>query len=246
VAKAGVLVALEGIDGSGKSTQALRLGAWAEGLGFEVVQTKEPTAGKWGRRIRDSMFRRRLAPRDELKCFVNDRREHVKALIAPALQRGAFVIVDRYYYSTVAYQGARGLEPAEVLKLNRAFAPLPDIVFMMDLEPRLSLKRIEGRGGGRDKFETLGELTKVRELFKLLASREPHIVLLDANRSSNAVHRDVIFELVRGPLYRRLSELKLKVPAKPAYASLRLAVSLAKDTKLLPQEKARRLWHAGH
>jgi dTMP kinase len=238
-----VLVAFEGIDGSGKSTQALKLGAWAEGLGFEVVQTKEPTAGRWGRRIRESMFKKRLAPREELRCFVNDRREHVRALIRPALERGAFVIIDRYYYSTVAYQGARGLDPAAVLRLNRSFAPLPDIVFMMDLDPRVSLNRVERRGAGRDKFETLGELTKVRELFRLLALREPHVVMLDAQRSPQVVHRDVIFELVRGPLFRRLHELAVKVPARREYASLREAMKLSK-AKLLPQERARRLWHA--
>jgi len=231
-----MLVAFEGIDGSGKSTQALKLGAWAEGLGYEVVQTKEPTAGKWGKRIRDSMFKRRLPAREELRCFVNDRREHVKTLIEPALRRGAFVIIDRYYYSTVAYQGARGLDPWKVLKLNRAFAPMPDIVFMMDLEPRVSLQRVAGRGA-KDKFETLGELTKVRELFLKLALREPHVVMLDADRPAGAVHKDVVFELVRGPL----SRLSLEVPAKPQYASLRLAQKLAR-TKLLPQERARQLW----
>jgi dTMP kinase len=237
-----VLVAFEGIDGSGKSTQAVKLGAWAEGLGFEVVQTKEPTAGKWGRRIRESMFHKRLPPREELKCFVNDRREHVKSLIRPALERGAFVIIDRYYYSTVAYQGARGLDPKHVLALNRAFAPMPDVVFMMDLDPRLSLKRVSGRGA-RDKFEKLSELIKVRELFRELALREPHVVMLDADRSPAAVHRDVIFELVRGPIYRRLHELKLKVPAKPHYAALKLAMKLHK-AKLPAQEKARQLWQA--
>jgi dTMP kinase len=242
MARAGVLVAFEGIDGSGKSTQAVKLGAWAEGLGYEVVQTKEPTAGKWGRRIRESMFQRRLPPREELKCFVEDRREHVKTLIRPALERGAFVIIDRYYYSTVAYQGARRMDPKQVLKLNRAFAPMPDVVFMMDLDPRQSLRRVSGRGA-RDKFEKLSELIKVRELFKDLALREPHVVMVDADRTAAAVHRDVVFELVRGPLWRRLHEFRLKVPVKRHYASLRLAMKLQK-ANLPAQEKARQLWHA--
>src|SRR5437868_4649133 len=91
--------------------------------GREVVLTKEPTDGPWGQKLRRSFVTERLAPADELDAFVNDRREHVDALITPALARGAIVIVDRYYYSTVAYQGARGLDAARVLAMNRAFAP---------------------------------------------------------------------------------------------------------------------------
>lgn len=158
----GVLIAFEGIDGSGKTTQAAKLKAWGEGLGLEVVATKEPTAGTWGKRIRDSKFTARMSPQDELDCFVNDRKEHVAALLMPALKRGALVLVDRYYYSTVAYQGARGLDPREVLSLNRAFAPIPDLVFLMDLDPKAGLERIHTRGEGQDLFETVGELTKAR------------------------------------------------------------------------------------
>ena len=113
----------------------------------------------------------------------------------------------------------------------------------MDLDPRLSLKRVSGRGA-RDKFEKLSELIKVRELFRDLALREPHVVMLDAHSSANIVHRDVIFELVRGPLYRRLNELKLE-PPKTGYASLKLAMKLARDKTLPSQEKARLLWKAG-
>src|SRR4051812_21288936 len=96
-----VLIAFEGIDGSGKSTQAAMLGAWLNGQGREVVLTKEPTNGPHGTRLRQPFMAGRLSPREELDCFVADRREHVESLIKPALARGAVVIVDRYYYSTV-------------------------------------------------------------------------------------------------------------------------------------------------
>src|SRR4051812_39913694 len=105
----------------------------------EVVLTKEPTDGPWGQKLRRSFVTERLAPADELEAFVNDRREHVETLINPALARGAVVIVDRYYYSTVAYQGARGLDPKQVLEMNRAFAPKPEVVFIVDLDPRVAL-----------------------------------------------------------------------------------------------------------
>lgn len=245
----GVLVAFEGIDGSGKTTQASMLQDWGEGLGFEVVSTKEPTAGQWGRQIRESKFTKRMAPLDELNCFVNDRREHVATKILPALQRGALVIVDRYYYSTVAYQGARGLDPREVLKLNRGFAPIPDLVFLLDVEPRLGLERITKRGEGQDLFETLGELTRARQIFQDLSRTDRHVVTLDAQRKIEEVHQAVIFELVRGPMFGRMREVgaRLKIPKeKPHYALLRIAQGLADDSTIPLQEKVRRLWLAGH
>jgi dTMP kinase len=242
----GVLVAFEGIDGSGKTTQASMLHDWADGLGFEVVSTKEPTAGTWGKRIRESKFTHRLAPDAELECFVNDRREHVESLILPALKRGALVIVDRYYYSTVAYQGARGLEPRAVLEINRAFAPIPDLVFLLDLDPKTGLERISKRGAGQDLFETLEELTKARKIFKWLSETDRHVLTLDARLSIEEVHQSVIFEVVRGPMFERMGELgdRLKIPTEaPDYELLRVAEELAHDATIPIQEKVRRLWH---
>ena len=244
----GVLVAFEGIDGSGKTTQAAMLQDWAEGLGFEVVSTKEPTAGPWGRRIRESKFTHRLPPKEELECFVNDRKEHVETLILPALKRGALVLVDRYYYSTVAYQGARGLNPRDVLTLNREFAPIPDLVFLLDLDPQRGLERIDKRGAGQDLFETLGELTKARAIFQQLSKTDRHLVVLDAQQKIEEVHRAIVFELVRGPIFSRGQQLaqRLKIPAgQPKYELVRLAGQLAQDDSLPVQEKVRRLWLHG-
>ena len=241
----GVLIAFEGIDGSGKTTQAAMLQAWGKGLGLEVISTKEPTTGPWGRKIRDSKFTQRLPPADELQAFVNDRREHVASEIVPALKRGALVIIDRYYYSTVAYQGARGLEPREVLALNREFAPIPDLVFLLDLDPKAGLERVTTRGAGQDLFETLDELTKARAIFQQLARTDRHILALDAARKIDDVHREVIFELVRGPMFGRLREGdRLKIPEQ-GYELLRTASDLAKDPSVPLQEKVRRLWRHG-
>ena len=197
-----MLIAFEGIDGSGKSTQAAMLGAWLKGQGHEVVMSKEPTHGPWGTKIRQSFFTQRLSAKEELECFVNDRKEHVETLITPALARGAVVIVDRYYYSTVAYQGARGLDATEVLHLNRAFAPKPDVVFVVDLDPRVALERISaGRAGGRDLFENLEEQLRVRAAFAELLKTEPHLVMIDGTQSVEQMHERIVSE-VRSKLGR--------------------------------------------
>ena len=240
----GVLIAFEGIDGSGKTTQAALLRDWVQGLGFEVVSTKEPTAGQWGAKIRNSKFSSRLPPQEELECFVHDRQEHVEKLIAPALSRGAVVVVDRYYYSTAAYQGARGLPVKDVLEMNRAFAPTPDIVFLLDLDPKTGLERIAGRGQGQDLFETLEELTKAREIFRRIAMEAQHVVYIDAAQTEAEVHAEVIFNLVRGPMMSRMHELgrHLEIPKEdPDYELLELAQSLTADPKVPFQEKIRRL-----
>lgn len=195
----GLLIAFEGIDGSGKSTQARRFVEWARQRGREVISTREPTDGPWGRKIREARFTARLSPQDELAAFIADRKEHVATLIKPALERGAVVVVDRYYYSTAAYQGARGLDPKELLQLNREFAPRPDVVVLVDVEPKHALERITSRGEGTDLFETLEALKQVRATFLELA-KELHFVTIDG-----AHPPDQVFEAVRTAITSRVS-----------------------------------------
>jgi dTMP kinase len=184
-----VFIAFEGIDGSGKSTQAKKFVEWARAQGREVVSSREPTDGPWGKKIREARFTARLSPQDELEAFINDRKEHVETLIKPALARGAIVVVDRYYYSTVAYQGARGLDPQALLARNRAFAPVPDCVVLVDLDPKLALERIQSRGEGTDLFENLAALTKVRQIFLSLV--DSHVAVIDGARDPEVVFADV-------------------------------------------------------
>jgi dTMP kinase len=146
-------------------------------------------------KVREFKFSGRLGEEEELECFINDRKEHVASLIAPALGRGAMVIVDRYYYSTVAYQGARGMDPAELLSRNRAFAPVPNLVVLLDIEPKAGLERIHTRGLGQDSFESLEALTRSRAIFASL--NEPHVVKFDATLSPEQVHEAIVAELLR-------------------------------------------------
>ena len=173
----GRLIAFEGIDGAGKSTQIRRLHQRIAAAGRSCVATREPTEGPWGEKIRRSAQSERMSPTDELAAFVADRREHVEEVIAPALDAGQVVLIDRYFYSTAAYQGARGLAVEEVLAAN-AFAPVPDLLFVFDLPPELGLERVHGRGAGADLFENVDELRRVREIF--LSLEAPCKIVLDA------------------------------------------------------------------
>jgi len=198
----GLLVVLEGIDGVGKSSALKAIREASEGTPMELVSSREPTDGPWGRRLRESATLGRLSPEEELELFIRDRRQHVEELLWPALNRGALVLLDRYYFSTAAYQGARGADPEAVLALNESFAPIPDLVLLLDCDPLISLDRVRRRGGAADEFEKLEELQAVRRIF--LALRRPFIRRIDAGRPAEAVGAEC-GEAVRELLARRQS-----------------------------------------
>ncbi|MBP1767772.1 MAG: thymidylate kinase, partial [Candidatus Aminicenantes bacterium] len=124
--KKGLLIVFEGIDGSGKSTQARRLVRRLGALGYGVVSLREPTRGKWGRAIkRRAKTEGSLTPEEELDLFVKDRWENVRKNIKPALAAKKIAVLDRYYFSTIAYQGGKGIDPARIRRLNESFAVKP-------------------------------------------------------------------------------------------------------------------------
>ena len=176
----GLFIVIEGIDGTGKSTQAHRLGAWFLAQGREVVLSREPTDGPWGQKLRASAATGRLDPADELEYFLNDRRQHVAETIAPALAAGKVVILDRYYFSTMAYQGARGFDPAEIRRLNEQFAPVPDLLLILDLDVDIALGRIGARGDSANEFEQRDNLQRCRDIF-LSLSAESFARLIDSS-----------------------------------------------------------------
>ena len=132
----GLLVVLEGIDGAGKSTQIRRLQLLAQALGFECVASREPTYGQYGKRLRDSAASGRLSRHEEHQLLLLDRREHLETLVQPALARGAVVLLDRYYFSSIAYQAGPGLLAEQIRADNEAFAPPPDLLLILDLPDR--------------------------------------------------------------------------------------------------------------
>ncbi|MEO0018985.1 MAG: hypothetical protein RLZZ522_2268 [Verrucomicrobiota bacterium] len=170
----GIIIAIEGIDGAGKSTQARRLAEWFVAQGHEVELSHEPTGGPWGRKLRESAATGRLSPQDELDYFLKDRAQHVAELIAPALAAGKVVILDRYYFSSMAYQGSRGFDPAEIRRLNEAIAPVPDLLLVLDVEVDAGLSRIRARGDTANEFEKRDSLQRCREIF--LSLKDEHFV----------------------------------------------------------------------
>lgn len=182
-----MLIAFEGIDGAGKSTQIERLAARLRERGREVLTTREPTDGPWGRAIREAAQTERMSPEDELAAFIADRREHVADVIAPALAAGRIVLIDRYYISTAAYQGARGLDPAAILEAHD-FAPEPDLLFVFDLPAEVGLERVKRRGAA-DLFEKLDELARIRAIF--LELELANKIVLDAQASPDAIAAEI-------------------------------------------------------
>lgn len=198
----GILVAFEGVDGAGKTTQAALLRERLSAAGFDVVSTKEPTGGVWGRKIRESAKSGRMAPEDELDAFVRDREEHVEQVLRPSLDAGQVVIVDRYYFSTAAYQGARGLDSMHILRHHRTFAPQPDLLVVLDVDASLGLARVASRGDAADLFERVDLLSASAEIFRALD--EPGLLLLDGQLPVDAVHGEIVRALVAGALFDRM------------------------------------------
>ena len=185
--KRGSLIVLEGLDGAGKSTQLPRLARRLAASGCEVVTTREPYDCAPGRKLRELAQRHvPVAAPEELGLFVEQRRIHVRERIAPALARGALVLSDRYFLSTVAYQGARGLDPAQLLAESEAEFPLPDLALLLVLAPELGLGRVAARGGTPEPaFERADFLARVREIFDALD--RPYLERVAAGGSPDAV-----------------------------------------------------------
>jgi dTMP kinase len=184
----GFLIVLEGIDGAGKSTLQQRLAEWCRARGFVCTTSREPTHGPHGRALRESARTGRLSLAEEMQLFEKDRAEHAAALIRPALDQGEVVILDRYYFSTAAYQGARGADPAEIIARNERFAPVPDLVLLLDLDPAAGTGRILRRDQTLDNFEELEYQRAVRRIF--LSIDRSYIHRLDAARPAEAVFAD--------------------------------------------------------
>lgn len=199
-----VFIAIEGIDGAGKTTQVQLLKEALERRGERPVVSKEPTDGPWGRLIKESATRGRLSPQQELDAFLHDRSEHMDTLIRPALEQGKIVILDRYFYSTIAYQGARGLNVADLKSLMESRFPIPDAVFIIDIDPSSGIHRIaHSRREQPNEFEDLENLARARAIFKAMTGEM--IQHIDGSASIEDVHARIM-ELLMPTLNARRAE----------------------------------------
>jgi len=194
----GALVTVEGVEGSGKSTQCARLARHLTSRGIEVVLTSEHVGSPLGLRSR-ALFEGEgptPTPLTQAFLFMAARREHVSRVIEPALARGAVVISDRYTDATVAYQGhGQGLDAQTIGELNMLATGgvLPDLTLVLDLDPVAGMQRIRHRA--LDAFEKmdLAFHRRVREGYLEIARNDKsRVTVLDASRDADQLHADVV------------------------------------------------------
>jgi len=210
---AGLFVVFEGGEGAGKSTQVARLAEALRSRHREVVVTREPGATPVGERIRRLVLDRvagqeALAPRAEALLYAADRAQHVATVVRPALARGAVVISDRYVDSSLAYQGAGRTLPVDEISWLSSWATgglKPDLVVLLDVEPRVGLRRVAARGGEADllESESIDFHERVRYAFLDLASADPgRYLVLDASRPVDEIAASVaarVTSMLAGP-----------------------------------------------
>jgi dTMP kinase len=194
-----MLITFEGIEGSGKSTQANLLSDYLSGKGYNVTVTREPGWGQLGNLIRTIILEERdlvLSPMAELFLFCADRAQHVKDFIEPRLKNGEIVICDRFYDSTIVYQGyGRKLDMRLVNKAAKASALdiTPEITFLLNLPVREGLTRLKERGSITKMDEEPLEFHEmIRQGYMLIARREPErIKSINAARDISVVHEEI-------------------------------------------------------
>lgn len=198
----GLLIAFEGIDGSGKSTMAMRAVDDLRQEGYNAVYLREPTDGPYGLQLRTMLVSpEKRNAQFEFELFLKDRIYDVKTNISPIMKAGGIVCIDRYYISSMAYQGALGLDAEFIREENEKVAPVPHLVLYFSLPVEAALDRIHAnRPDGTDQFEKKEYLEKVQAEFRRMDF--PQMVEIDANADQNTVYsavKQAIREIVNAP-----------------------------------------------
>ena len=184
------LIVFEGIDGSGKSTQAKMLTDKLVTLGYDAVYTFEPTNKNYGKQLRDSFFSGRLSPEEELNLFIKDRKEHIEQEITPWLENNKIVVIDRYMYSSIAYQGALGIDTTHIKNLHNNFILEPDLIFIFKSNVDDCLSRIKKNRKATDQFEKKDYLTKVEDIFRLFQGSK--FIHINSSESIENIHTEIL------------------------------------------------------
>ncbi len=197
--KKSLFIVVDGIDGSGKSeiVKMLHNYLFSKHKKYRILTTREPTNGIYGRQIRQ-MLRKEKDPKSNSKklmdLFIKDRKEHLKNAIEPFLKNTNkhelnIILCDRYYYSTIAFQGAQGLNMEEIILKNKAFRK-PDVTLILDVKPSIAIRRIKYRE--KEKFEQLEFMKEIRQNFlKLPKLLNDNIKIINASKSLKNVFEDV-------------------------------------------------------
>jgi len=197
--KRGFFICIEGLDKSGKTTQSALLVEALRRKGFDAIYTSEPSDGKIGRFIRESILNRkdRVYAMVEALLFAADRAEHTEVVIKPNLERGKIVVSDRYLFSSLAYQGAAGVEISWIREINKA-AIKPDLAIYIDVPVDVIFHRCQGRKSVMEQREIQ---EKVREIYMKMV-QDGELLLIDGNRSVEETAKDIekiVFErLLKG------------------------------------------------
>jgi dTMP kinase len=215
----GVFIAFEGGEGTGKSTQSKLLKKWLEQEGEEVVLSREPGGTDLGQGLRKILLGHEtgaISPRAEALLYAADRAHHVFSTIRPALDRGDVVITDRYFDSSIAYQGAgRVLQPNEVARISRwaTESLFPTLTIIIDQPAEIGLARLKSRD--RLEAEPLAFHERVRNEFLQIATLDPErYLIVDGTQSIDEIHEEIISRVGEIPALKRNSEKQKKTKAK--------------------------------
>lgn len=192
----GFLVAFEGIDGSGKTSIARMVSSHLNDCGYNAVYLREPTDGPYGKQLRAIMVSGDARdPLSEFDLFLKDRKEDVEQNINPVLSAGGIVCIDRYYISSMAYQGALGLDPEMIRETNEKFAPVPDLILRFNVNIDEALKRIKStRSDGPNQFEQRDYQEKVNRIFDSMQFSQ--MIEIDADQNLQDVFQSTISIIV--------------------------------------------------
>lgn len=198
--KKGLFITFEGLDGSGKTTQMEILNSYLKSRGFDVVTTIEPGGTKIGRKIRKILLDKEnhdISPLAETLLFLSSRAELVSEVIAPALKEGKIVLCDRFFDSTVVYQGiARGLGEKEILEMNlwATGGMVPDITFLLSLKVSKGKKRMSDADKKTDRIELEKDSFKekiYRGYLDIAKKNKDRIVIIDGENSIKSISEEI-------------------------------------------------------
>ena len=187
--KQGIFICIEGLDASGKTTHTHRLVRSLLERGYMALYTTEPSSGQIGTFVRTYILqrRKRVSTVVEALLFAVDRVDHVEETIKPAIKEGKIVVSDRYLYSSLAYQGAAGLNLNWIEEINK-FALSPDLAIYIDVPPEIVIKRLKRK---KSVMENLQTQRRVREVYMRLV-KDGRLVLINGNRTKHEVATEVL------------------------------------------------------